>query len=90
MARRPSKHLRPARPLDPGLATSANRRDGAWVVRTVSGQATQKSYRCPSCNQIISPGTPHVVAWPAEPPMGGDSAVAHRRHWHTSCWQRRR
>lgn len=89
MARRPSKHLRPHRPLDPTLGTSAAKQDGAWVVRNVTGQASHKSYRCPSCSQVITPGTPHVVAWPSEPPLGSDSAVAYRRHWHTSCWQRR-
>jgi hypothetical protein len=89
MAKRPSKHLRPPRPLDPSLGTSAIKHDGPWVVRAVTGQASQKSYRCPSCSQVIAPGTPHVVAWPSEPPLGSDSAVANRRHWHTSCWQRR-
>ena len=89
MAKRPSKHLRPPRPLDPSLGTSAIKHDGPWVVRAVTGQASQKSYRCPSCSPVIAPGTPHVVAWPSEPPLGSDSAVANRRHWHTSCWQRR-
>jgi len=89
MAKRPSKHLRPPRPLDPSLGTSAIKHDGPWVVRAVTGQASQKSYRCPSCSQVIAPSTPHVVAWPSEPPLGSDSAVANRRHWHTSCWQRR-
>ncbi|HET9649435.1 MAG TPA: hypothetical protein VFP34_14565 [Microlunatus sp.] len=89
MAKRPSKHVRAPRPLNPSLGTSAVKHDGRWVVRSITGQATHKSYRCPSCSQIIQPGTPHVVAWPADPPLGSDSAVAYRRHWHTGCWQRR-
>jgi len=68
---------------------SADKHDGRWIVRSVTGQAAHKAYRCPSCSQVIPPGTPHVVAWSAEPPIGSDSAVANRRHWHTSCWQRR-
>ena len=64
MARRPSKHLRPARPLSSGHATSATKRDGRWIVRSVSGSAATKPYRCPGCNVEIAPGTPHVVAWP--------------------------
>jgi hypothetical protein len=88
MSRRPSKHLRPPRPLNPSLGTSAIKQDGRWIVRTVTGQSAQKSYRCPGCSQTIPPGTPHVVAWPSEPALGSGSAVANRRHWHTSCWQR--
>jgi hypothetical protein len=89
MARRPSKHLRPARPLSSGHATSAVKRDGRWIVRTVSGAATTKSYRCPGCNMEITPGTPHVVVWPETPSLLSSSGVEERRHWHTSCWQRR-
>ena len=36
-----------------------------------------------------TPGTPHVVAWPDTPGLLSQSAVEERRHWHTSCWQRR-
>ena len=38
-------------------------RDEDWVVRPVTGQAARKTYVCPSCNQDIPSGTPHVVAW---------------------------
>ena len=37
MARRPSKHLRAARPLSAGHAASETKADGAWVVRSVPG-----------------------------------------------------
>ena len=56
MARRPSKHLRPARPLSTGHATSAVKTDGRWIVRSVSGAAAEKAYRCPGCQQLIPPG----------------------------------
>jgi hypothetical protein len=34
-------------------------------VRSISGTAATKAYRCPGCDQEIPAGTPHVVAWPA-------------------------
>ena len=89
MAKRPSKHLRPPRPLLAGHATAATKADGRWVVRSVPGSAAVKTYRCPGCNQPVPPGTAHVVVWPAEPVFTEPSPVAERRHWHTSCWRRR-
>jgi len=56
-----------------------------WLVRSVSGSGAVKSYRCPWCRQEVRPGTPHVVAWPADEAEGS----AERRHWHTGCWRRR-
>jgi hypothetical protein len=58
--------------------------DGDWVVRAVPGGATEKTYRCPGCDQEIRPGTPHLVAWPAYTP-----GLAERRHWHSPCWEGR-
>ena len=89
MARRPSKHLRPARPLSSGHATAVIKSDGRWIVRSVPGGTATKAYRCPGCNVEIRPGTPHVVAWPDTPALLAQSAVEERRHWHTGCWQRR-
>lgn len=89
MARRPSKHLRAARPLNSGHATAAQKRDGRWIVRSVSGAAAAKPYRCPGCSQTLPIGTPHVVVWPDPPPLHTDSGLDERRHWHTGCWQRR-
>ena len=59
--------------------------DGDWVVRRVPGAASAKAYRCPGCDQEIAPGTPHVVAWPAQTGRG----LEDRRHWHTGCWTAR-
>ncbi len=88
MARRPSKHLRPARPLSQGFATAS--REGEWVVQRISGGHSLKTYLCPSCHRPIPPGTPHVVVWPRTPHVGATSPVDERRHWHTSCWERSR
>lgn len=88
--RRRSKHLRPARPLGVGHATSSAKTDGRWIVRSVAGTSAVKDYRCPGCDQLIRPGTPHVVVWPAEPRPGWSGGVEDRRHWHNSCWTRRR
>jgi hypothetical protein len=69
--------------------------DGDWVVRQLTGAATDKTYRCPGCDQEIRPGTPHVVTWPAYArdsdldPWDTDSAMDWRRHWHTACWRAR-
>ena len=68
--------------------------DGDWNVRTVSGSSAAKPYRCPGCDQLIPPATPHVVVWPENPSLlaaiGGAQSLDERRHWHTACWQRRR
>jgi hypothetical protein len=58
--------------------------DGEWVVRTVTGAAAAKTYRCPGCDQEIRPGTPHLVVWPE-----AESGLDNRRHWHTACWNAR-
>ena len=31
-----------------------------------AGRARRRAYRCPGCDQLVAPGTPHVVAWPAD------------------------
>jgi hypothetical protein len=56
-----------------------------WTVSRVSGVRATRAYRCPGCQQQITVGTPHVVAWPAE----GVGGLGDRRHWHTACWSRR-
>jgi hypothetical protein len=63
-----------------------------YVVRPVTGSAATKPYRCPGCDQVIRPATPHVVAWPVVPSLLAGSAgsgVDERRHWHTTCWRAR-
>ena len=89
MAKRPSKHLRPVRPLSPSLAGRATRHDGDWVVQPLGAGRSTKPYLCPGCNRAVAVGSAHVVTWPAVPPLGSSSSVEHRRHWHSSCWARR-
>ena len=52
------------------------------VVRSVAGAGGGKGYRCPGCDQLMTGGQPHVVAWPQGRPD-------ERRHWHTACWAAR-
>jgi hypothetical protein len=60
---------------------------GDWSVRTVSG--SDKTYRCPGCQQEVPAGSTHVVAWNRDT-IGGEAAgLDWRRHWHSSCWRRR-
>ncbi len=74
-------------PRPVGWASAESADDGEWLVRAVPGAAAVKAYRCPGCDQVIPPGTAHVVAWPADAPPG--VGPAERRHWHRSCWQAR-
>ena len=91
MAKRPSKHLRPARPLSQGgFAQLVSKADGQWMVQTMPANAATKQYICPGCGRAIAQGVSHIVAWPRQASIGSASAVDERRHWHTSCWQRRR
>ncbi|WP_347346970.1 hypothetical protein [Nigerium sp.] len=90
MARRPSKHLRPARPLSASLARAQTKADGRWIVQTISADRALKPYLCPGCNHTIPVGLGHVVVWPDQPSIGSASAVGERRHWHVPCWARRR
>ncbi|MFV0406077.1 MAG: hypothetical protein ACK5LN_04545 [Propioniciclava sp.] len=91
MARRPSKHLRTPRPLHTaGFARTQEKSDGSWQVQSMPADRANKLYTCPSCQRPIALGTAHVVAWPSETPLGQSRAVDGRRHWHISCWERRR
>ena len=63
--------------------------DGAWVVRRVRATGGSADYRCPGCHGLLSPRTPHVVAWRADRPLLGGQAADARRHWHGPCWDRR-
>jgi hypothetical protein len=95
-----SRRARPGPPAGPGRGASSSSpieeaQDGDWVVRPLSGAASDKTYRCPGCDQEIRPGTPHVVTWPAYArdsdldPWDTESATDWRRHWHTACWRAR-
>ncbi|MBK6872671.1 MAG: hypothetical protein IPG94_15275 [Kineosporiaceae bacterium] len=63
--------------------------DGEWLVRPVSVAAAGKAYLCPGCRQQIPPRVAHLVAWPAEEPIGAFGGVEDRRHWHRACWTAR-
>ncbi|HEY9409050.1 MAG TPA: hypothetical protein VIP77_05660 [Jiangellaceae bacterium] len=63
--------------------------DGDWVVRRITGSSSTKPYRCPGCDQLIRPATPHVVAWPVEATTFSGAGIDERRHWHTGCWKAR-
>ncbi|MDR1768491.1 MAG: hypothetical protein LBR32_08710 [Propionibacteriaceae bacterium] len=89
MPKRPSKHLRTPRPLG-NFARTETKADGQWLVNSVPEGHSHKTYRCPGCDHEVPPGAAHLVVWPVEPGVGSSSAVAERRHWHTSCWRRRR
>ncbi|MGH3516041.1 MAG: hypothetical protein ACRDQ7_01185 [Haloechinothrix sp.] len=83
---RPSRPGRePARPLAVGWGSRESAQDGEWLVRSVPGAQTTKTYRCPGCDHEIRPGTPHIVAWPADE----SGSVTDRRHWHRACWDAR-
>jgi len=90
MTHRTSKYTRLARPLILDWAGTSDKADGRWITRTVAAGTSVKKYLCPGCNQMLAPGVAHLVVWPEEPPVGSSSGVEHRRHWHTTCWQRRR
>jgi hypothetical protein len=64
------------RPLN--LAPDWAQAEGAVVRAASVGQG--KAYRCPGCQQLIQPGTPHLV-------VVEEGDVAGRRHWHTPCWR---
>lgn len=61
--------------------------DGTWTVQVITG--SEKSYRCPGCQQVIGPGVGHVVAWASDGLLGPQASLEDRRHWHRSCWDAR-
>ena len=74
----------PLRPIG-SVASVQSLPDGDWHIRTITGAAATKTYRCPGCQQEIRPGTAHLVAWRADTHDGDEF----RRHWHTPCWNNR-
>ncbi|MGA8296716.1 MAG: hypothetical protein WB770_06710 [Acidimicrobiales bacterium] len=73
--RPPARPLRPRFVQDPLTGAIAE-------VRQIQPYAATKPYRCPGCNQEIARGTSHVVVVPLRD-------AGERRHWHTSCFERR-
>ena len=61
---------------------AGQRVEDGFVVRSLSGSAPGRAYRCPGCDQELDGGTPHVVVWP-------EGREDDRRHWHTACWRAR-
>jgi len=61
---------------------AGERVEDGYVVRSVAGTASDRTYRCPGCDQELQAGVPHVVAWPEGRPED-------RRHWHATCWSAR-
>jgi len=74
-------------PVD--LTRVVTKYDGDWNVRPLTGAASTKPYTCPGCNRPIRMATPHVVVWPVEKALLSKDALDERRHWHTTCWERR-
>ena len=95
MSRRRRGSAPARRPASARAETVEEAADGDWVVRSLTGSASTKPYRCPGCDQQIRPAPPHVVSWPAYArdsdlePWDTDSASDQRRHWHTACWRAR-
>ena len=69
-----------------GGRSIASRGGEDWTVQRI--RSGDKAYRCPGCNQMITAGTPHVVAWANDSMFGAEAALAQRRHWHNNCWER--
>jgi hypothetical protein len=74
----------PERPLRGGIERYEEFQGERHAVRSVSGSAAGKDYRCPGCDQVVRAGQPHVVTWAAD-----DLGASNRRHWHTPCWAAR-
>lgn len=70
-----------------GGRSSESAADGEWTVQRVGG--TDRTFRCPGCDQVIAAGTPHLVAWQADGLFGAQAALDARRHWHSACWEAR-
>jgi hypothetical protein len=68
-----------AGPLRP---PAGQRVEDGFVVRSLAGASSSRSYRCPGCDQELPAGTAHVVVWP-------EGREDDRRHWHTACWSAR-
>ena len=84
-----SKRKPKSRPSTPAASveTTVDWLGEPWVVRPIRGSTSTKPYRCPGCDQLIPPATPHTVVWP-ETAIVGDG-IDRRRHWHTTCWNAR-
>lgn len=87
-SRRDREHL----PLDierilGGVRRTEVRRGCEYVVQPLGAERALKTYTCPGCGGVISPGQAHVVVFRADNILGDDAAIADRRHWHQHCWR---
>lgn len=87
MGRKNRRRPEDSRELGPTQAarTVESHPDGDWIVQRTTGAAATKPYRCPGCDQLIPPATPHIVAFRAD----DERDLENRRHWHTPCWSAR-
>lgn len=87
MGRKNRRRVDEPKELGPAYAsrTTESHPDGQWTVQRTTGASSTKAYRCPGCDQLIPPATPHVVAWRAD----DERDLENRRHWHTPCWTAR-
>lgn len=70
-----------------GMQRHVSAPDGEWIVRAVRG--SERTYRCPGCDQLIAGFTPHTVAWRADDVLGPEHGLNSRRHWHDACFTAR-
>jgi len=73
--------------LRTGYRRTETKRGTRYTVQPIGANNALKDYRCPGCNQIITPGTAHLVAWEEESIRGSNRGVEDRRHWHNHCWR---
>ncbi|WP_344307422.1 hypothetical protein [Brevibacterium samyangense] len=91
-SRRSNKWARDTRELSfslNGLRRTHDEPDGRWIVQSVRGNSSGKSYICPGCNQVLPASTAHVVAWRSDEEFGIGVGLDGRRHWHAACWRSR-
>lgn len=89
MSRRKAAAARAARREPPARPEElVHRRSGDFWQRFITGTTSSYLYRCPGCDQLIPPATPHFVVWPDVPSLLETDGINERRHWHQHCWQR--
>jgi len=66
-----------------GVKKLETKRGVEYSVQTSIGQNAEddKTWVCPHCNQSITKGQSHTVAWDSV------RGVETRRHFHNACWK---
>jgi hypothetical protein len=89
MSRRKAAAARASRRAVPTTPEQlVSRRSGNFWQRFITGATSSKPYRCPGCDQLIVPATPHYVIWPEVASLLETEGINERRHWHRRCWER--